>query len=205
MHTRALLLAALLLGTVGASTASSVRFFDPKLFKPERCGLFSRPESELDGFRAEWYGKALTSAQEPSLFERSQSRAPSSEYRFTWLPSFNHPITVKVLTKPDGALQVIAKELSGAGGYDPSRITRRVERVLSPDEAASFIGTVAKTDICHLPSARCLLGGVDGEEWIFEAVDKTGYHFTRRWSPTRGPAHDLGTAFIRLTAWAIRL
>ena len=195
--------AALLLAS--ASPSNAARFFAPELLQPKSCGLFSNARSELTSFTADWYGKAFTSGQEPSLYERSRRRGASEEYRFTYLPSFDHPLIVRITAGPDGALQMVAKELSGAGGYEPERVLKQIDRVLSPVEAASFRKALVANSIVRLPSTRCERSGVDGEQWILEAVDSSGYHFAQRWSPTHGPAYNLGVAFVRLTRWGTRL
>src|SRR5215204_1130025 len=66
-------------------------------------------------FRRDWYSNHLRAMEEvalTSLLDEDES------YRFLWLRSFHHPITIHVWRT--GVDQfIVVKEVSGAGGYKP--------------------------------------------------------------------------------------
>jgi len=152
----------------------------------------------------EWYSEDLKAAQENSLLEASRTRRPAgaATYRFTWLRSFHHPVVIRVEERSGRPAALIAKELTGKGGYDPGGIGRHLERQLTQEEAGRFGSTLARTGLLTLPTKDCDAGfGVDGAEWIVEAVDPSGYHLVVRWSPERGPTREGGTMLMGLTGW----
>jgi hypothetical protein len=152
----------------------------------------------------EWYSKHLRAAGEPSLFEASRSPRPASvaTYRFTWLRTFHHPVVIRVEVGRGRGARLIAKELSGYGGYGPGEVRRHRERKLSPDEARRLGSALARTRLLTWPARDCNgLLGVDGSQWIVEARDRTGYHLVDRWSPERGPVREVGELMLGLTGW----
>jgi hypothetical protein len=152
----------------------------------------------------QWYSKHLRAAGEPSLFEASRSPRPpgAATYRFTWLRSFHHPVVIRVETGSNGEARLIAKELSGHGGYGPGEIRRHMQRKLSPDETRRLGSALAATRLLTWPARDCSgIIGLDGAHWIVEARDRTGYHLVDRWSPERGPMREVGELMLGLTGW----
>ena len=68
----------------------------------------------------DWYPQHWDAAGEPSLYERSRAAttAGTSTLRFTWLPTFHHPVIVRIERSGKEA-KLVAKQLSGEGGYEP--------------------------------------------------------------------------------------
>jgi len=95
---------------------------------------------------------------------------------------------------------LIAKELSGAGGYEPGTISRQVERDLSEREMQALSRILKQTAVLDLPPVDCMLGA-DGSQWIVEAADNEGYKYINRWSHNFGPIHDFGIFALKLTGW----
>jgi hypothetical protein len=58
-------------------------------------------------FLADWYSKHLTAMGEPSLLEVSRQDATVEVYRFLWLRSFHHPISVRLIFRKDGTAMLI--------------------------------------------------------------------------------------------------
>jgi hypothetical protein len=156
-------------------------------------------------FENRWYSEQLSAAAEPSLFEAANSnpRRASNTIRFTWLRSFHPTVVVRIegLTSPSPRL--IAKQLSGAGGYKPGSVNRQVDRKLSSAEVVALRKTLLRTKVFDLPALECS-GGMDGAEWIVEGVDDTGYHFVDRWSPMRGEVRETGLSLLKLTGWVFK-
>lgn len=143
-------------------------------------------------------------AHEPSLY--LASRSPSSKvnrtYRLVWLRTFHAPITVRVEVFSDGTARLIAKRLSGQGGYEPGRIVDRVERVLSAEEFAKLERLVSETRPFDLPPMDCNWGS-DGATWTLEANDAGAYKYVNRWSPKNGPVRDAGMLMLSFTGWRL--
>jgi len=99
--------------------------------------------------------------------------------------------------------RLIAKQLSGAGGYAPGTVNRQLDRPLSSREARALEAALRRTNIFHVP-LTCDLGGVDGAEWLVEGVDRTGYHFTKDWSPRHGGVREIGLMMLGLTGWTFK-
>lgn len=164
----------------------------------------------MDDFRSSWYSSHLRAAREP----RIGGAAPAHEVdglgvlRFTWLRTFHAPVMARVEARTDDGLRLTATELSGAGGYDPGRISRQVERRLSADEAGQLIALLNQTRVLDLPSSNdCpveengdLIIHGDGAQWIIEANGPAGYRYVDRWSAD-GPVRDLGLHLLGLTGW----
>ena len=81
------------------------RYVDDTLLNPEPVG----EKDPLDLFK------------EPSLWDPSTGHTET--YRFILMPSFDHPVLVKLWRDTDGA-KLITKFLSGKGGYDRGRLSR---------------------------------------------------------------------------------
>lgn len=195
---------AIFLGLIGCSSPAAVTdhesrgYFPASLYeKGVRCGLLG-PGSRhpvMDDFKAAWYGRHLQAAGEEPLSARS-----GPTLRFTWLRTFQAPVIVRLNTAPTGAVTMTATELSGAGGYEPGVVAKRVVRVLSPQETVALTRTVRTTKVLEQPAVDCRMG-VDGEQWIIESVGTDGYRFPDRWAPEQGPVRELGLRLLGFTGW----
>ena len=120
--------------------------------------------------------------------------------RFTWLRSFHAPVFVRVDGLGTSKVRLVAKQLSGKGGYAPGSITKSLVRRLTPDEIRTVQSALMKTGVLSMSSRNCDIG-VDGAQWIIEAVNRQGYHFVDRLSPTSGGDYEMGLVLLRLTGW----
>ena len=166
------------------------------------CRPGSRPQPILTNFQADWYARQLRAAGEPSLARAvSERRAPGVEtLRFTWLRTFHHPVVIRIETAR-GRSHLVAKEMSGRGGYDPGEIARQLDRALSATEARALDALLVRARLFAGTPRNCSFG-LDGAQWLFEGVDAGGYHFLDRWSPEDGPAREVGTFLLGLTGWS---
>lgn len=174
------------------------QYFAPSLWAkgPFAC------QSPMNDFEANWYSTHLRAAREPSLYLASQAPATRAArtYRFTWLRSFHEPVIIRLDERPNGVLRLTAKRLNGKGGYGPGSIAARVERDLTPDEAHRFERLLSSSRLFRTAAWDCH-AGADGAEWVFEANDRGAYLFHKRWTPERGPLHDVGLLLIGFTGW----
>ena len=150
----------------------------------------SQPDS--DEFRREWYSKHLHAMEEPSL---SQGRGKADvAYRFLWLRTFDHPISVRV-EKSGSTVSLYTVELDGKGGYDPGRILRKTQSTLSPADLERLTATLGKPEFWQ---QKALEPGLDGAEWILESVQDGRYQVTVQWSPQSGEFRDVCLVFLDL-------
>lgn len=188
---------------IGLSKAGKNYF--PKSFgKPaEVCNYRGYPEcfSTISEIEMDWYPDHWDAADEPSLYARSSApvAADSSTLRFTWLPTFDHPVIVRIERSSKKA-HLVAKQLSGQGGYEPGIVEREVKRPLTEFEITKLDAVLKKTKVLQQRAKECDMG-LDGSQWIVESSDRDGYHFVNRWSPDKGPVRQFGDFALFLTGW----
>ena len=195
--------AALALPQASASAAPTEYEFPPKLFEATvPCpGWGDRKVPVLNDLEVRWYSRHWRAAAEPALYPAA-TQPGEATYRFTWLRSFDHPIIVRIEAAADGKMEIAATELSGAGGYAPGRVMRRLHRRLTDRERSRVLALVSQPELFAGPGSECDTG-MDGAEWIVEARDDQAYRFVKAWSPDAGSVHDLGLALLRLTRWEL--
>ena len=134
--------------------------------------------------REGWYGKHLLVLGERPLC--ASSTASSEVYRFTWLPSFDPSVVVRVERKSEQYV-LEAKTETGAGGYDPGQLSRSTVITLTDPERAELARLLEAWQFWEQPTEQPSFG-LDGSQWILEGVAEGRYHVVDRWSPTHdGP------------------
>src|SRR5215471_17992706 len=68
--------------------------------------------AKLDDFKVQWYSKFLNAMHEPSLWEMPKTQKTKT-YRFLWLRSFHHPVSVRLDVNSDGSGLLTTKISSG--------------------------------------------------------------------------------------------
>ncbi|HEX7695707.1 MAG TPA: hypothetical protein VF409_14540 [Sphingomonas sp.] len=200
-------LAALMILEPPPSAAETVYFPPPYPKRVASCSP-SPPSGGapvVSDFENRWYSEQLSAAAEPSLFEAAGSKASraGTTIRFTWLRSFDPPVIVRVEGVESRSPRLIAKQLSGAGGYKPGPISKQIDRKLVPAEAEMLRRTLQRTRVFDVPALDCSMG-TDGAQWIIEGIDRTGYHFVDRWTPEQGQVRETGLAMLKLTGWTFK-
>lgn len=163
------------------------------------CGRSSA--KAMDDFTNDWYSGHWRAAEEPSLFLQSQDAKSMRSERFTWLRSFYAPVFVRLDWLADGQVRMTAKELTGAGGYEPGEVGRMKQRLLSGEELATLDEARGALKPYRRPAAVCSFG-VDGARWLLESSAPGEYVFIDRWTPESGPVHDYALKLLALTGWA---
>ncbi|HEO65817.1 MAG TPA: hypothetical protein ENI73_08095 [Spirochaetes bacterium] len=159
------------------------------------------PKNKIGEFRAKWYSKHLRKANEPILYTLTNKK--TEIYRFTWLRTFHHPIMIRVY-QSGGKSFLIAKELSGAGGYDPGELKHNVKRQLLKKEWQNILEHVKKSSYWYLKTKIDDLLGFDGAKWIMEGVKKGKYHVVDRWSPEKGSYRELCLYLLKLSGLKVK-
>lgn len=167
------------------------------------------PDGTLGGtqaehqFHAEWYSKHLGALGELSLWQVSRQQPTSEVYRFLWLRSFHHPLSLRLTVASDGTGTLACKETNGKGGYEPGKLIRNTIAKLSKQETQWFRDRLDEIGLWKLPTLQTLqpfnadVVGLDGAQWIAEASKAGRYHIVDRWSPAPGdPIHAFGTMLM---------
>ena len=185
-------------------SAPSNNYFPVNFGKPAQvCDYKGYPECfpTIGEVEKDWYPRHWQAADEPSLYELSNAPAATgtTTLRFTWLPTFHHPVIVRIERSGKKA-QLIAKQLSGQGGDEPGIVEREFSRPLSTTEIAKLNAILSSTKVLGQRATECN-GGVDGSQWIVEGIDRNGYHYVNRWSPEDGPVRAFVDFALLLTGW----
>jgi len=144
------------LASLGDHARPPVRFFPDPL---------AHGQIGMSEFRTDWYSRALVAMNEPSLWERSQRDRDATAYRLLWLPSFHHPVCVRI----DGA-ELQAVVLDGIGGYEPGMVATDRRIKLSQGQRDGFVRQVEKVKFWTMPTTDGGNHGTDGDRLILEGV-----------------------------------
>jgi hypothetical protein len=147
-------------------------------------------------FVTDWYSSQLTALQEEPLYSKNLPKGRET-YRFTWLRSFNRPVALRLDVQPDGSGKFVIKVSDGAGGYKPGKIARNETRDVTVDVVKAVRVQFERAKFFDMP-VTTNHRGLDGSEWILEAVVEGRYHLVERWTPREGPVFDIGMQFIEL-------
>lgn len=149
----------------------------------------------LDAFVNKCYSNQLFGLREPVLISDSCS---SEIYRFTWLRTFDHPVSVRIEKSHDSVL-IAWKECDGAGGYEPGQLIRDEDKSLSLNEWNTFTAMLRRCDFWNLPTEETRMQ-IDGAQWILEGKTNGKYHLVERNSPsTPDPFYECCEYLISLT------
>lgn len=184
---KTLLTIAVLLIVAGAAFAQDVQYFPNLAFDDEQ---------QHNDFVVQWYTKHLKALQEPSLFQQASSGKEA--YRFLWLRTFHSPVAVRLNVNADGTSLLTVKVTDGQGGYEPGRLTKDAVRRLSKEETDWFLGRVHELKYWNLPTREPKTDeiGLDGAQWVVEAIKDGTYKVVDRWSPDKGPVRALGLIML---------
>ena len=152
-------------------------------------GTFSSNQA-YDKSSAQRYSKYLAAFREPSLYKLSQLPSAHS-YRFLWLRTFHHPVSVRVEIGRDGIGLVTTKVTDGAGGYSPGRMKLNRTRRLTKQQTDWLLERINALGFWSL-AVHEAPGGFDGAQWVIEGVKDGKYHVVDRWSPKSGAVRSLG-------------
>lgn len=138
----------------------------------------------VDSFANSWYSKMLYSLQEPVLKNYNGNK---EIYRFTWLRTFNHPVSIR-LEKQGDIVNLFSKVCDGAGGYEPGKIIFNTTINLTEKEVDIANITLDNAKFWTLQTESKEDNGKDGSQWIIEVFKNSKYHMVVRWTPEKGTA-----------------
>jgi hypothetical protein len=152
--------------------------------------------ADMHTFISRWYSKHLSAMQEPALPGMTNS-AGAECYRFLYLPTWGHPVAVRVTTSGE-VFTVHATALSGQGGYDPGTITNQSHTVMGKKDSDALRKMIAKVELFKMRKTDDTRG-CDGEEWVLEGVANGKYCAVTRWCPVDYDTRKRGlNAFVTL-------
>jgi hypothetical protein len=155
-------------------------------------------QNALDTFVNQWYSKMLLNMKEPVL---SNYQGDKEIYRFTWLRTFHHPVSVR-LEKQNNIIRLFSKVCNGAGGYEPGQLIFDTMVNIKVDEYKLLTQKIDEIGFWGLPTEKKDDNGNDGSEWIIEAVKENKYHMVTRWTPSKelqGNFRSVGEYLISLS------
>jgi len=138
---------------------------------------------------------------------------PEAEiYRITFIPTFHNPIKIRVEKRKNNYL-LIAKRLSGQGGFDAGKLKNEQRRRLRPQEWSRLLELLKKAGFWELsylekepePNERgevtiCL----DGSEWVIEGVRNGQYHAVNRYCPEVKNFQAIGLYLAKLSGLKVK-
>lgn len=148
----------------------------PKVF-PDPAGKAYFPEGT-----ARWYTRHFLAMKEPSL---QPDLPPGATFilRLTILPSFTDDLMVRIYDK-DGKIYARAVRQKKDQDHNPQEITHDKTAALDHELPEGIKSLFANKEFWKpLNGDEEGNSGFDGERWIFELKDRTGYHMLDIWSP----------------------
>lgn len=143
----------------------------------------------IDSFSNIGYSVMLYALKEPILCEYQGDK---EIYRFTWLRTFHHPVSVK-LEKQNDIIRLFVKICNGASGYDIGKLIFDTTINVTQSEYKLLTQKVSEINFWNLPTEELDLIGNDGSEWIIEVVKDNKYHVVTKWSPKGDLKQDFRT------------
>lgn len=134
---------------------------------------------------------------EPGLCEGPPAKNGES-YRFFWLHWLEDPLLVRVDIPKEGHAQMTLKAVGHPDGPEFPSFKVRERRMLDEMDIVRLRDMIDQADFWSLsprvedPSRF----GVDGAQWITEGKKDGTCHVVDRWSPEKGPYHELGVSFL---------
>jgi hypothetical protein len=172
-------------------------------------GVVAKPYFPIDeegkkgvsGFQVQWYSKHLSLMKEKPLQPLAQD-AKEEVYRFTFLPTWGDPQSFR-LSKVNGEYVLTFARLDGDGGYDPGKLVETTTKNLLKKDVDEFLKLFGAVGFFAQPSED-EHRGLDGSEWILEAVSGGKYHVVVRWTPTEYDPQKRGTVnFVKACEWLV--
>lgn len=161
------------LDTLPIPTDSAVLYFLSKARRQDTA------INSLDGFVNSWYSKSLFTLREPVIYNSKSNR---EVYRFTWLRSFDNPISIRI-EKHKEKITFFSKVANGAGGYNPGKLIIDTCFNISINDWTELNKRIDDAAFWTMSTESKERPGLDGAEWIIEALKDNKYHMVIRWSP----------------------
>lgn len=114
----------------------------------------------------------LSALKEPCLYG-FELPANSVIYRFTWLRSFDNPISIRIEKNGD-KIMLYWKAGKGAGGYEPTGIKNTGKKKLSKKKWDKFVNFINEANFSSLPNEK-YMPMTDGATWTIERKNSSDF------------------------------
>jgi tetratricopeptide (TPR) repeat protein len=152
----------------------------------------------IDDFCNGWYSGHLRAMGKEALLQLAQDTNVEEAYRFTYLPTFDSPLTVRIWSIPnqEPPLQVVVKMGGGRGGYETGSLQKEICRTVTLKDWRDLLDSIEQN--FWTPSSWKKNRGCDGSEWIFEGYRVGGlYKVLTAWCGANNFALVLGNSFCK--------
>jgi hypothetical protein len=160
-----------------------------------QTATFLLPADQLEGHTNKWYSGNLINLGENALMDWAESLSISEVYRFTLLPSFTPPITMRVWA--DGVVRKEGAMMSGV----PGSISKLEEWIPSQNIWNSLRLALDEQHFWKDESWYSVPEGHsinDGLRLIYEGYKDGLYKLLHDNSPQQGAAYNLYSVFLNL-------
>ncbi len=131
--------------------------------------LYEIQSSKKDGERLKLQ---LTDLKESCLYDAKVAEN-SIVYRFTWLRSFDHPISIRI--EKTGKKVILTWKIGkGEGGYAPKGLKKAGKKRIGKNKWDAFMKHMHIMQLDSLPNEMSILT-LDGASWTFERKTANGY------------------------------
>jgi hypothetical protein len=137
----------------------------------------------------------LKALKEPGLYTIPVSSG-TTVYRFTWLRSFHHPISIR-LEQTGNEYILYWKEGKGLGGYAPKGLKLSGRKRLKPAQGKKCAQLINSIQLDSLPNNHEVLM-FDGASWLLERKTEDGYKAFHTNEPDQ-KFNDLGRFLLKCT------
>jgi len=151
-----------------------------------------------------------------SVFKESPIIATPNQnveiYRIFIAPTFYHPLFIRV-EKNGNDYFLIAKRLSGQGGYSWGTLKKEKKRRLSESEWKTLLNLINEASFWVLPIEEKESGPnekgeeticLDSTSWTLEGMNAGKYHVVYRYCPELKGVKTVGLYMVKLTKWGIK-
>jgi hypothetical protein len=174
----------------------------PALWSPGRPDRSDRPSFPEILRRKQRYSEFLAAMDEPSLWVPSARGGAAASYRLLWLPSFHHPICVRI-DRTGRSARLRAVVLDGKGGYEPGLIAIDRTITFGDDQWMRLESRFGGADFWSIPTDEGETSSTDGDRLIVEGVSQTRYHVVDRKEPDR-TYEELCRSMLELSGLRVR-
>lgn len=159
--------------------------------QPKRYFPIDIKKSDSD--EIQWNSYLLYRFREPLL---NSYIGKTDIYRFTWSRTFHSPLCIRIENNK-GEVKLIAKELSGQGGYSIGQIAFDSTVYLTAEKWDVFISLLHETKFWEMPSTNYDdIFGLDGATWLMEGNKNKKYHWIARWSPGKNSSFGKACQYL---------
>ncbi len=141
-------------------------------------------------FTDAWFSEQLFALGESDLRDN-----PKEAYRFTYIPAFFEPYTIRLEIDKEGNGRLFYSKCDAPISSSGGDIAKQAEKEMSKSDCSKLLTTIKQYDFWTLPMTDERIG-LDGSEWLIEGVKNGKYHFIYRWSPKEGAAFEIGKSFM---------